>query len=208
MKIILHTLTTIALSLITSVAAATEANGFLVIEISRYTTEGKTTGSDLKQRFKIPLTAEFLLNLKNIPSQNNSGTGFYCSGGNLKAKEGSTRFTWWIRKTTDNRWSINMWGSGVETIKGVKVSSRNPSTSQYVTVKNWEDIDMTYLLSYVQHYDGINVSFTAKYVSEKDAKTLDSTPTAPVRKADHSELFKGDDQSELPLEIVCSFQEG
>jgi len=58
-----------------------------------------------------------------------------CNGGNLKTNAGSTRFMWWIRKTTDNRWAINLWGEGVETISGVTVSSRNPKTSQNLTRK-------------------------------------------------------------------------
>ena len=101
-----------------------------------------------------------------------------------------------------------MWGEGVETINGVTASSRNPKTSQNVTVKRWEDLDMSYMLSYLNNYDGINISFTAKYVSSEDIKAEGNIPAAAVRKADRTELFKGDDSKQYPLEVSCIFQEG
>jgi hypothetical protein len=189
----------------TGFVGAVDTNGFLVLEVDRYTyTEGHTGGSNIHQSFKVPLTEEFMLNFKNVPSQNSSGTGFCCKGGNLKTSEGGTRFVWWIRKTADHRWRINMWGEGVETINGVKVSSRNPKTSQNMTVKRWEDLDMSYMVS----YNGMNISFKAKYVTSKDIEADGPIPAASVQKADHSELFKGDDLNNLPLEISCLFQEG
>jgi hypothetical protein len=189
--------------------AASETNGFLVFEIERYSySAGNTHVSDIHQKFKVPLTEEFMSNFKHVPSQNSSGTGFCCSGGDAKTNQGSTRFMWWIRKTADNRWRINMWGEGVETINGVTVSSRNPKTSQNVTVKRLEDIDMSNMLSYLNNYDGINISFTAKYVSSEDIKAEGNIPAAAVRKADRTELFKGDDSKQYPLEVSCIFQEG
>lgn len=101
-----------------------------------------------------------------------------------------------------------MWGEGVETINGVKVGSRNPSVSQTVTIRKLEDLDMSYMLSYLNTFDGINIEFTAKYVTAKDIEADGPIPAAPVQTADHSELFKGDDLSNLPLEISCLFQEG
>jgi hypothetical protein len=193
------------------IASADEAktNGFLVFEVDRYTyTEGHTGGSEIKQKFKVPLTEEFMSNFKHVPSQNSSGTGFCCSGGDLKTNDGSTRFMWWIRKTADNRWSINMWGEGVETIDGVTVYSRNPKSSQSLIIKRLEDLDMSYMLSYLNKFDGVNISFTAKYVTAKDIDADGSIPAAPVRKADRTELFKGDDLKNYPLEISCLFQEG
>jgi hypothetical protein len=193
----------------TAIVGAVETDGFLVFEVERYTyppafTEGPTNSSHIQQRFKVPLTEEFMSHFKNVPSQNRSGTGFCCKGGNLKTSESSTRFMWWIRKTADNRWSINMWGEGFETIKGVTMGSRNPRTSQNVTIKRWEDLDMSYMFS----YDGMNISFKAKYVTAKDIEAEGTIPAAPVQNADHSELFKGDGLSNLPLEISCLFQEG
>ncbi len=57
-------------------------------------------------------------------------------------------------------------------------------------------------------YDGMSISFKAKYVSAKDIEAEGPIPAAPVQKADHSDLFEGDDLSKLPLEIRCLFQEG
>jgi hypothetical protein len=206
MKTLLWTLAFICFS--PSTHAAGEAKGFLVFEISRYTyTQGTKGASNIDQKFKIPLTEEFISNFKRVPSQNSAGTGLWCSGGGINTIEGSTRFMWWIQKTTDHRWSINMWGEGVETIKGVKVQSRNPKASQDFRIKNWEDLDMQYMLSYVNNADGINVSFKAKYVSAQEMAAEGFIPTAPVQKADRAPLFKGDDLSKFPLEIHCGFQE-
>ena len=190
----------------TGIVGAVEPNSFLVFEVGRYAysgRDGRASGPQIQQRFKVPLTEEFISNFRN-PRQNSSGTGFCCKGGNLKTSEGSTGFTWWIRKTADNRWSINMWADGVEIIKGVKIDSPRPTVSQILTIKRWEDLDMSYMLSYA----GMNISFTAKYVTSKDIEADGHIPAAPVKKADHSELFKGDDSSNLPLEIRCLFQEG
>src|SRR6266853_94413 len=185
----LSSLATTLLVLLTGIVGAVETNGFLVFEVGRYTynsRDGRQSGPCIQQRFKVPLTEEFMLNFKHVPGQNSSGTGFCCQGGNLKTSEGSTRFMWWIRKTADNRWAINMWGEGVETIKGVTMSSRNPKTSQNLTIKRWEDLDMNYMFSYA----GMNISFTAKYVTAKDIEAGGHIPAAGVQKADHSELFR------------------
>jgi len=71
---------------------AQEPNGFLVFEIDRV--PWHSAGSEIKQKFKVPLTAEFLSNFSHLPSQNNMGTGFCCGGGNLKTSQGGTRFAW------------------------------------------------------------------------------------------------------------------
>jgi hypothetical protein len=206
MKTLLWALAFMCFSTLTQ--AADEAKGFLVFEITRYTyTQGAKGGSEISQKFKIPLTEGFISNFKRVPSQNSAGTGLWCNGGDLNASGGSTRFMWWIQKTADHRWSINMWGEGIETIKGVKVQSRNPKTSEDLRIKNWEDLDMQYMLSYVNNFDGINVSFKAKYVKVEDMAAEGPIPAAPVLKADRSPLFKGDDLSRLPLEIHCGFQE-
>jgi len=189
----------------TGTVGALETNGFLVFEVDRNTysdRDGRQSGPRIQQRFKVPLTEEFMSNFRN-PRQNSSGTGFCCRGGNLKTSAGSTGFTWWIRKTADNRWSINMWAEGVETIKGVKIDSPRPKVSQNLTIKRWEDLDRSYMLSYA----GMNISFAAKYVTAKDIEAGGHIPAARVRKADHSELFRGDDLSNLPLEINCLFQQ-
>ena len=189
-------------------ADETKLNGFLVFEVGRYTySEGHTGGSEIKQKFKVPLTEEFMSNFKHLPNQNSSGTGFCCNGGDLKTNNGSTRFIWWIRKTADSRWSINMWGEGAEMIDGVTVSSRNPKSSQSLIIKRLEDLDMSYMLSYLNKFDGINISFTAKYVAAKDIDVDGPIPAAPVRKADRTALFKGDGLKNYPLEISCLFQE-
>jgi hypothetical protein len=187
-------------------ADETKTNGFLVFEIGRYTydMESNASGSEITQKFKVPLTEEFLSNFKGVPGQNSEGTGFCCAGGKLKASEYSTGFAWWIHKTADNRWRINMWGDGVETIKGVKLNSPRPTVSQNLTIRHWEDLDMSYMFS----YPGMNISFTAKYVAAKDIDADGPIPAAQVRRADGSILFKGDDLKNYPLEISCLFQEG
>ncbi len=194
----------------TGVVGAVETNGFLVITIERLAYAGPTNQSDIKQSFKVPLTEEFMSNFKHVPSQRSSGTGFWCNGGDLKTIDGSTRFMWWIRKTTDNRWRINMWGEGVETINGVTVSSHSPKTSQNLIIRRWEDLDMSYMLTYGGNLSpsSMNISFRARYVTAKDIEADGPVPAAPVQKPDRSKLFKGDDLSKFPLEIRCGFQEG
>jgi hypothetical protein len=196
-----------------STYADVETNGFLLIKVDRYPyryKDGQANGPVIRQSFKVPLTAEFMSQFKNSPAQNSMGTGFYCGGGNLKTDEGSTGFTWWIHRTADNRWSINMWGAGSETVEGVKLDSPYPTASQYMKIKELQDLDMGYQLSFAARSggSGMNVSFEVKYVSAQDAKTLEAIPVAPVQKTDRSMLFKGDDQRELPLAISCGFQEG
>src|SRR5580692_1690276 len=75
--------------------ASVQTNGFLVFEIGRYTYSDQN-GSNIQQRFKVPLTEDFMSNFRGVPGQNSMGTGFWCSGGNLKTSEDSTRFMWWI----------------------------------------------------------------------------------------------------------------
>ena len=189
--------------------AGSQKNGFLVFEVNRCSyAQGNGAGSSVRQSFKIPLSVEFLSQFKNVPSQNSSGTGFYCAGGALKGAEGSTAFMWWIRKTGDSRWEINMWGEGVETIDGMKLYSRNPKSSQYTKIKQWEDLDMTYMLSYVGKVRGMNIIFKARYVAAKDIDSEGVIPALPVKRSDQSELFKGDDVGKFPLQLRSGFQEG
>jgi len=96
-----------------------------------------------------------------------------------------------------------MWAKGFETIKGVKKDSARPTVSQYSIIKRWEDLDMSYMLS----YPGMNIEFKAKYVMAKDIEAEGHIPAAAVQKADGSALFRGDDLSNLPVEIGCLFQE-
>ena len=77
-----------------------------------------------------------------------------------------------------------------------------------MTIKRLEDLDMTYMLSYENEYDGISVSFKAQYVTAKDIEADGPIASAQVQKANQTLLFKGDDLTNLPLEIRCVFQEG
>ena len=53
---------------VTSTNLSVKANGFLVFEVDRYTyTEGHAGGSEIKQKFKVPLTQEFMSNFKHVP---------------------------------------------------------------------------------------------------------------------------------------------
>jgi len=97
---------------------------------------------------------------------------------------------------------------GFETVKGVVLNSKNPDVTQSLTIKRLEDLDMSYIQNYHNKYDGIGVSFTAKYVAAKDIDADGPIPAAPVLKANRSILFKGDDLKSYPLEISCLFQEG
>ncbi len=189
-------------------AQAGGTSGFLVFEIDRYEYNAGTKVSEVRQRFKVPLTERFLSNFKNGPSQHSAGTGFYCNGADLKTDTGSTRFMWWIRKTADGRWAVNMWGSGVETIDGRKEVSRNPCATQSLVIRRWADLDMRYMLSYVNGYHGLNVSFQAKYLPSKRLRSLGPVPTALVNKADGSLLFKPGNSAHYPIELHCGFQEG
>jgi len=45
-------------------------------------------------------------------------------------------------------------------------------------------------------------------VPAKDIEAAGIIPTAPVRKADRTMLFKGDDMGNKPIELQCLFQEG
>lgn len=189
------------------ICGGTGTNGFLVFDIERYTSAaGNTHVSDIHQKYKIPVTDEFMSNFKRVPSHISAGTGFWCNGGNLNDGDGDTRFMWWIQKMDDHRWSINMWGKGFETVNGLKLNSWNPCVSQYLTIERWEDLDMKYSLSYNNQYDGLGISFQAKYVAAEDLKAEGPVPTAPVKRADQSVLFQGDDPSHFQLKINCAFK--
>lgn len=207
MKTLLFLITLIAFSPLTGVAV--ETNGFLVFTIERgaYGEGRPSGGSVVRQKFKVPLTEAFLSNFKHVSSQNSMGSEFYCGGGNLANSPGSTRFTWWLHKTADGHWSIRMWGAGFEIIKGVHLNSENPSVTECVTIKKLEDLDMSYNLSYVNMYDSVGISFGAKYMSDKEIQAAGFIPTAPVKKADHSDLFKGDISTNYPIMFQCAFQE-
>jgi hypothetical protein len=177
--------------------AASETNGFLVIEIDRYPyskPDGKPTEPEIKQSFKIPLTTEFLSNFKNPPNDHSTGSGF-CCGGQFNNHQ-DTGFMWWLNKTSNNRWHAHMW-----------MTASNPSVTQGLTFKSLEDLDMFYEQESVNNSGGVNVSFSAKYVSGEEIQHGGSIPTIPVKKADQSELFRGDSLTNCPIAASGSFQE-
>jgi hypothetical protein len=154
------------------------------------------------------LTDAFMSNFKRLPVPKQSeGTGFYCNGGELKTTHGTTHFIWWIQQTTNRHWAVNMWAGGAETVNNVQLYSGNPSVSQDLTIKAWEDLDMSYMLSFQNKPVGLNISFTAKYATADSLKSSETVPTPFVQRADGSVLFKGDNMAELPMEIRCAFQE-
>jgi hypothetical protein len=184
-------------------------NGFLVIEINRYAysmNSGRST-SDVTQRFKVPLTDEFLSNFKYGPTSERMGTGFSVSGGNLKAANGSTGFAWGIHRMTDHRWSIGMWGGGTEKVNGRELGMGNPGCSQDIVINKLEDLWMRYMLSFGNVPGGLNVSFTARFESAKEMQSEKPMAVPPVKKADGTMLFIGDDQSKQPINLECQFQE-
>jgi hypothetical protein len=190
--------------------AGPQPKGFLVFEIDRYAyNAGNGAGtSDVKQSFKIPLTDDFMSNFKKLPiPEKSQGTGFCCSGGELTARQGTTRFMWWIHQTADRHWTVNMWAQGSETVSNAVLHAGNPLVSQDLRIKTLEDLDMHYLLSFNNMPVGLNVGFTAKYVGAESLKSPETVPTPPVQKADGSVLFTGDNAAGLPIKIHCSFQE-
>jgi hypothetical protein len=192
-----------------SVSAMDSSPGYLVFTIDRAIWRSNELESS---SFKILLSKDFLAQFKHLPIPfKSSGTGFYCGGGKADSAPswaGPTAFTWWVRRTSEGRLSINMWGKGNEEINGQHISSHNPSASQYVTFKTWEDIDMGYQLSYLAgRADGLNVGFTVKYHPASDKK-LETIPLAPVRKADQSDLIPGREKDNGGIRLYCGFQEG
>lgn len=183
--------------------AASDTNGFLVFKIDRLAystrTNGNVNGPEIEQAFKVPLTPEFLSNFKHLPSQNSEGTGFCCSGHIEKIPDNDVNFSfmWWLERTSDHRWYIHMWGFHM-----------NPAATQSVTIRNLEDLDMSYQASY-EHMPtgGVNVQFSAKYMSADEMRHQGPIPTASVTRADRSELFKGDSLTNCPAVLRGLFQE-
>lgn len=181
--------------------AASDTNGFLVFKIGRLaysTTNGSAISPEIEQAFKIPLTPEFLSNFKHLPIPwKSQGTGFCCGGRIEKIPDGgfNVGFTWWLERTSDHRWHIHIWGS------------MNPTATQSVTIKNLEDLDMSYLASYVNMTNGVNESFDVKYMSADAIQHEGPIPTASVTRADRSELFKADRLTNCPEVLSGLFQE-
>lgn len=183
---------------------AAETNGFLVFKIERNVhsaANGSSNSSETEQAFKVPLTAEFMSNFKHVPNQNSEGTGFYCGGGFIKSEGSDHRFSWWLERTADRRWWIHMWGSGTakSSVRGIG----EPAVTQSVTIKNLEDLEMHYQVS----DGGANVTFSAQYMSAAQMQQSGPIPTMPVKKADRTELFKGDISTNWPAALSGGFQE-
>jgi len=198
------------LALLSPLVARAEIKGYVVFEIDRGPYQlSKGSTPEIKRSFKVALSDEFLARFRHKAGQNSSGTGFCFNGGNLTNVPDSTRFMWWIRQSSDGRWAINVWGKGSEIIDGVKISSWNPGSSQSLLIRNWEDLDMSSMLSYDgADSHGLNVAFTVRYVPAKDLPQEKQIPTIPVHGENRSELIKGDDLSHCPIGASCSFQEG
>ena len=186
-------------ALLPLLGSAADTDGFLVFTIERFAysaKDGKSTEREIKQSFKIPLTQEFLSNFKNFPNQNSQGTGFCCGAHFQSAQKWDPGFAWWLERTTDHRWYIHMWAN-----------PRNPSTTQSVTIKNLEDLEMSYQDSYVNIPNGVNVSFSAKYMSAEEMEKHGPMPIPQVKKADRSVLFHGDSLTNCPIVLSGVFQE-
>jgi len=196
-----HFLILVISAVLSLACGAAETNGFLVIEISRYaygTTDGKAAEPEIKQSYKIPLTAEFLSNFKTPTNDHSKGNGFCCVSRFEKPQDAG--FMWWLEKTTNHRWYAHMWAS-----------LSNPSVTEGVTLKNLDDLDMSYEKSYVDapkgmNVGGVNISFSAKYVSNEEMLRKDFVPTAAVKKADQSYLFQGDTLTNCPILLNGLFQ--
>jgi hypothetical protein len=181
----------------TSVFALDSQPGYLVFKLSRHSYQQGSKNESFS--YKVALNEEFRRQLKNLSDEPLRSTGFYCGGGTPK----QTVFTWWAHPVKNGKVYINMWGQGAEEVTGRSISSRNPSVSQYVTFKSWQDVDMTYQLSYVNNTaDGLNVSFEVKYLPAT-ANEISKIPFAPIRKADESVITLKDAQL---ARFQCGFQ--
>jgi len=196
----MKTLLILAIStLLPFLCSAADTNGFLVIEIERVAynpTNGAATDPEIKQSFKIPLTPEFLSNFKNLPNDDRQGTGFWCGCHFANLRDDAPSFSWWLERTIDHRWHAHMWSN-----------AGNPSVTQDVAFKGLEDLDMFYQDSYVNIGKGVNVSFSAKYMSAEEIQHAGTIPMFPVKKADRSELFAGDSSTNCPIVMSGGFQE-
>jgi hypothetical protein len=83
----------------------------------------------------------------------------------------------------------------------------NPKCQQEIVINKLEDLWMSYMLSFQNVPGGLNVSFTARFVSTKEMQSEKPMFIPPVKKADGSMLFIGDDQSKQPINLDCLFQE-
>ena len=190
---------------ISPLARATDnTNGFIVFEIGRYSYYTMNGGkqSDETHRFKVALTDDFMKNFDRLPGQNSEGTGFHCGAGNPS----NSYFSWWMERTSDQRWRIQMWSGGGESVDGRQMGSSNPACTQSMVIPRLKDMDMSYQLSFVNEHKGLNVEFSAKYVATQDINSEGIIPDAPIRKAGEPERVDSD-VSIQPFIVNCSFQE-
>lgn len=99
-----------------------------------------------------------------------------------------------------------MWSHGSEAVDGINLNSSNPACTQSMVIPRLEDMDMSYQLSFVNKYDGLNVGFSAKYVTDQDINAGGPIPDAPVRKVGEPADLNLDPSSQIPL-VSCCFQE-
>jgi hypothetical protein len=186
-------------TLLPILCAASDTNGFLVFKIERFdygATNGAATNPEIKQSFKIPLSSEFFSNFKNLPTQHSPGTSFYCSSHFEKPRDGDPGFLWWLERTSDHRWYIHMWAT-----------FGNPAVAQSMTIKNLEDLDMSYENGQRDISGGVNVTFSAKYVSAEEMQREGPVLAAAVKREDQSQLFRGDILTNCPIALSGGFQD-
>jgi hypothetical protein len=94
----------------------------------------------------------------------------------------------------------------VEQLDGAKLNSSNPACTQSMVINRLEDMDMSYQLSFVNMYDGLNVQFSAKYETARDIDAGGAIPDAPIRKAGEPAKVITDVSKDFPV-LSCSFQE-
>lgn len=180
--------------------------GYLVFELSRnsYVIGDNASNQDVEQSYKIHLNDAFLAEFKNLPNPHSSGTGLNCSGGE------STRFSWWIRYTSQRKQlSVNMWAAGSEKLGDKQIGGRNPSVSQYVRVSSWKELNMTYQLSFSADPLARNVSFSVHYVPASEAASIKDIPFASVQRAKSGGLLVSPTPlTEIKFQFGCMFQEG
>ena len=192
-------------------ARAETVEGYLVVEVERlaYSFKERSVDKSTKRVLKIPVSEAFRARFKNVPSQKSRGTGFFIGASTVPAGVmKGTRFLWWIRRTTDDRWQITMWGVGAESIDGKQVQAMNPGRSTGLVVRRWDDLDMYHQISYRGESHRVNATFSLRYRAAGDAD-LDGIPTLaiPAGKERAVIMDPPDEEGGTTEGISCGFQE-
>jgi hypothetical protein len=186
-------------------------NGYLLISVEKFTYHNSDPNKrpqnvDEKRAFKVLMDQNFMSQFKKLPTPTSSGTQFLCSAGDIVSPvEPGMQFTQWFAPGQDGKVLTWFWAEGSEKVDDNLVSAHNAVATTYVRAPSWQTLDTTEQLSFVNNYDGINISARFDYVDETDASLKDAL-LAPVRAADYTNLVAGDSQDGMDLKVSCLFQ--